>query len=709
MGINLGFGLGISKVKNLISGIPGRADALFTLDGTISGDNFVDKINGKLFPIANKDFSSDVKGFPYKTASTISAPANDSVLQATDINHFWYATDGTPNQIPVTAFASSDIDLENRGFARHLPQKLDANGVETFEPRVVDITLYTNPKTGADLVKCQTYYNVPSAEIYWLNLASGNDSQSGLTKALSKKTVANTETTFTTGGVNVLTGADTDTSITLTKVINWIGKGLSVIKTTATANGVIRAGNTTNARTIKGLIIDGQSQNGWIGINTTFSNFTIEKCYFKNCKSTADGIGVYAAFTSDNIIVKDSILTGSLNYGGYASFSEISGCLVTSTTAAGLFRSLKNSIIKNNKILASIATGSFMFQVETLGAEIYGNTLVNNGLGGIFYDKANTTFKTKFNFNTILQSDIGGSPNIYINLRGINSELNNNTITLTGVSITGTANAVRVILFSSVTTPSCCNNVIESNSASIFSHIELESTTVVCGAGKANNNRILIKKAINSVVIAFDEEKAAAQHNHFDGFEVNDNVVYCPAYYGNGYGTMHALFAWGNNGDMLRNYVNGAWIGCLMKGAGLVVNFNMAYNKLINCGVSLYIKGVSGATINNNYADTNCNVSSTHIIDIVNNGASVAHGTFVHNNTLIYRGTNAAVRAIYIDFADNLTGFTSDYNTFYSTNVNIVTVGSTNYTFAQWQALGYDLNSTLLSSPPAFDDSEIVH
>ena len=91
---------------------------------------------------------------------------------------------------------------------------------------------------------------------------------------------------------------------------------------------------------------------------------------------------------------------------------------------------------------------------------------------------------------------------------------------------------------------------------------------------------------------------------------------------------------------------------------------------------------------------------------LAENTGQDAHNTNIHHNTLIYRGTQTTP-LIQVNEVDSLTGFTSDYNTFYSTQANICRVGLTDYTFAQWQALGYDLNSTLLAVPPAFDDSEL--
>ena len=136
-------------------------DALFILDGTIvdveGTKYFKDKTsNGRNFLITDYDFNSDwTRGFPYKSMATISAPIGDTVLITADINNFFYASaDSTPNEIPVVSLFQ-DIDYEHKIFTRHGAQVLNANLVETYEPRVLDIVLYETVKSFSDLTRCQ--------------------------------------------------------------------------------------------------------------------------------------------------------------------------------------------------------------------------------------------------------------------------------------------------------------------------------------------------------------------------------------------------------------------------------------------------------------------------------------------------------------------------------------------------------------------------
>ena len=79
----------------------------------------------------HKDFNDNwTKGFPYKSAATISAPVGDAVLIAADINNFLYDAGGTPNEIAVVSLFQN-IDYEDKLFCRHREQKVTTISIET--------------------------------------------------------------------------------------------------------------------------------------------------------------------------------------------------------------------------------------------------------------------------------------------------------------------------------------------------------------------------------------------------------------------------------------------------------------------------------------------------------------------------------------------------------------------------------------------------
>jgi len=660
----------------------------FTSDLTVidkSGSKYFKALKGDDLLITNCDFTG--KGWPVKSIATIDIFGQTGV--------------------PVVSLLSGNFDLLNQYFTKITAGTYDVDGIELTPAYISAIVAYSAALTGADLTAANSYFAPETESTYFLDLTSGNDANNGTTKALANKTFTGMEADIASGTVNILTGNATDTAIASSKAIEWIGRGKSLVKSEATANGVIRSANSASIRKFKHLIIDGQTVNGFLGVQATSSNITFDKCYFINCKTGNIGLGTYGIATTNLKILNSIVNSATYLNVIYGVFTEILNNLFSGTSTDNYITTGGRCMSKNNYFVVSVAAGKFIIYQYTTG-EIVNNYMSNAGIGGILYDTAGATV-TKFNKNIVRQANTNSAlSNYYILIRGSASECSDNDILLTGTSTAGNDNKTYLVLISGSTTPKVENNTIETYAAGYLSHIEIESLTTVCGAAKINNNTIRCRAAINSALIGIDVEKAAAQHNHFNGFEMNDNVCYAPAYYGNGYGTMHGLFAWGNNGNMLRNYVNGAWIGCLMKGADLTVTFSMSYNKLINCGASLYIKGVTGAEVSHNIVDTNCAVSSSNAVVITRNVALKAQSTNIHHNELTYRGSLSSFSLIYIENADCLTGFTSDYNTFYTTQAHVATVGSTNYTFAEWQALGYDLHSTLLSVAPAFDESETL-
>ena len=169
---------------------------------------FVDKTgNNRNFLITGYDFDSTwTKGFPYKSAATISAPAGDTTLIAADINNYLYAVGGTPNQIPVVSLFQ-DIDYEHKLFCRHVPQVVDGNEVEVIEAKVVDIVLYSTVKSDTYLPLYKTYYSIPVEDIttsVWLS-PLGNDTTGDGSKANPYRSIAKVKAT-TKATIYLLTG-----------------------------------------------------------------------------------------------------------------------------------------------------------------------------------------------------------------------------------------------------------------------------------------------------------------------------------------------------------------------------------------------------------------------------------------------------------------------------------------------------------------------
>jgi hypothetical protein len=305
--------------------IPTPSDALFHLDGTVieisSSFYFKDRTtNGRNFLITGKDFTTT--GFPYKSSATISAPAGDTTLIAADVNGFLY-TAGTPNQIPVVSLFQN-IEYENKLFTRHAAQTLNAGGFETYEPRVLDIVLYSSARTGADLTTCQTYYSVPTEDtttMAWLS-PTGNDTTGDGSKANPYLTLDKIKAS-TKVNIYLKTGAyPMASSLTFTGAtqLNIIGTGFSSFSTWTTSLGC-----TLNRHmTFTGCIITCPSSN--------YAFYHIRILSFDKCKITkTDGLAAclgdtgVTTFSVTNCVLNTNVSSGLVLMNRVFSAITISG------------------------------------------------------------------------------------------------------------------------------------------------------------------------------------------------------------------------------------------------------------------------------------------------------------------------------------------------------------------------------------------------
>jgi predicted secreted protein len=371
--------------------------SLFFLDGSIKtvGENkyFTDlSANGRDFLITGYDFSVSV-GFPYKSAATISAPAGDAALIAADINNFLYASDGTPNQIPVISLFQ-DIDYEHKIFCQHSPQTLRSNGTELFEPRVLSIYMATDVLSGTELTTAQTYFSVPTEDtttMVWLS-PTGNDSTGDGSKATPYKTWSKIVSTdkanvyCKTGAYN-LTGALTFSGAS---AVNIIGTGFctnSMTSYTCTVN---------RAMTIKGFDITGTA---------TYPYLPSVSLEFDNCRLTksANNCMVVSQTGLTDAIFKDCILNISSNNGLIQDFTDygnltITGCAGVAYIYAATTRIKGLLTMKHNKLSGSYVN---VWGFNT-GLNVVDNAITNTGAAFAFRVAANADVTTKnFKYNTI--------------------------------------------------------------------------------------------------------------------------------------------------------------------------------------------------------------------------------------------------------------------------------------------------------------------
>jgi len=588
--IGIKTGIGIVRQGTLLNQIPFKADALVWLDGTINGNNFVDKISGKLFPITGKDFDvNTTRGFPYKSTATISAPVGDATLIAADLNSYWY-TAGTPNQIPVVSLFQ-DIDYEHKFFCRHMPQMVDANGVEMFEPRVADIVIYNTVKSGASLVECQVKFNVPvevTANVIWVS-KTGLDTNAG-TKASPYLTIGKTNAAGNAGKtVYVKSGTFRENNqssyLKLDYSVSYIALGFSRVVSDS-LNYVVY--NATGSTSLTGLIFDAENNKNVAiqNINATRS-ITINKCLFVNAKQNAiNGSGVLMPITLKNSVVVGKDKTVYALQRVQSSLLLVDTCYFYNIQVQHLNI---DSTHKNSKIITDKSTA---IDVNDVALEVYGN-------------------KISYRFGSIHQ----GSDVAYLSGKTVNIHHNSFVNNSAGSETIGYG-----IYFTGAVTPKINNNKFDSQTTAAFTtpcyFIGLSGTLIevmsnifyskntgeynhinVTGVGLKVRNNVSHGNSLLGAQISFGETSITGANDNaeFVGNRVIGHLLENPSLTG----TCHAtLLTSGINMDIRYNHISHETLGLVVKTNALPYTAKgVFYNKVEKCGKALWVRGCTGLNV----------------------------------------------------------------------------------------------------------------
>jgi len=127
----------------------------------------------------------------------------------------------------------------------------------------------------------------------------------------------------------------------------------------------------------------------------------------------------------------------------------------------------------------------------------------------------------------------------------------------------------------------------------------------------------------------------------------------------------------------------------------------VAYNIIKNPKLGIVVKGMNGVRIYNNtlYTDKTTAQTGRGLIDVhtnTDNGLNAAStGTKIFNNVFYTKFDTYCINVM--DQA-SLADFQSDYNVFYNETGNLkFNAGGSVKTFAEWQALGYDVHSVVIN------------
>jgi uncharacterized repeat protein (TIGR02059 family) len=244
-------------------------------------------------------------------------------------------------------------------------------------------------------------------------------------------------------------------------------------------------------------------------------------------------------------------------------------------------------------------------------------------------------------------------------------------LTVTGQTLTNSY----TVAHSVSTTFTFTNNSLTSSNTSGY---QLNAGDEVPNATNSNLNGAVItgNKFIWNV-----SPRSGGTHGIFVGYQINNSIKYnyCSptSYYG-------VVLKSGNSGSAMTDV------------SGVV-----AYNIFKDFGIGVLVKGFSGAKIyNNTFYNSVASPESSAIVFIQENdgsggGNAPSIGTKIRNN-IFYQNTYLPM--IQVREASCTNGLESDYNIFYcAAGSPWFVIGSSTYTFSQWQALGYDIHSVVIN------------
>jgi parallel beta-helix repeat protein len=656
---------------------------LFFLDGTIItvGENkyFKDlSSTARNFLITGYDFDSTwTKGFPYKSAATISAPAADAALIAADINNFLYAGDGTPNQIPVVSLFQN-IDYANTIYCKHVAQAIDANGVETYEPRVLEIFMTAAALSAADLTKANTYFGVPAEQtsnVKWVDPVNGVDATGNGSKLTPWKTLTKAEASSSDGDlVYVKTGLCNETNYWQPRLNrHWKAIGLNVTRSTGTTYVLINS--LANHVEITGFNFDSET-------NTTYALYVAGDTKFYKCRTINPVVSATSntayiandAATFTHCVFVSGTTSGRLDL---RSTFTLDTCFVSTklqpSTAAKVF-TLTNCKIKAN---VSGAYWCNNFNVDSALTIKGGKFIVDNAVSVIFSDVAALTKSISITYMSIvinalqtafLRTDTGSFA----------------TATFSNNTLVNNSNAQ---IFSST---SNTDYVIENNHIDIVgtaSGIILSNTTASQSDVTINNNTVL-KRTAAGYGISIGAEATSAGDNKFTNVTITNNKVLGQKYFTPAATpTSHGIFIGfqATTHTVKNNYINGHGMGIVLKGSNSDYSNCTVQSNIITASndYGIYFKGAENSKVYGNTLKEN----GIEIYFTVNAGGDGAIGQTIKNN-ILYNSTGY----LYKFDTDSYASHTIDYNVIYGTS-KLAYNGSADVALAAWNAAGYDTHS----------------
>lgn len=643
---------------------------------TVGENKYFKGKNGHNLLITGYDFEAGWnKGFLYKSAATVSAPAGDTAFIAADLNNFFYATDGTPNQIPVISMFQN-VDYAGRLFSKHYEQSVDyLTQVETYEPRVWQTVLYNTVKTDADLTKCNSYYSVPVEDLTakWVDF---NVAVTGTgTKASPYKTMTEARNAQVAGGIiYVKTGSVTNIDISA-KSLKLVGVGYC--RTTRTsASGIVICSNSE----CHGFSL---ATNSFFYCNgTSNGTFLVDKCRI------GLNIANYSAwFKGDgytvSVVVKNCVLPGKLMYSNCDLTIETS--IINGTDKGTLYQSATHTAnvntlnYKHNRVNIPLnaLSGNAGYVINNAFANMYifDNEVRAENVMSLYTNIYTTIDRIEVTYNRYY----GKSGYDGLAASGfITSEFDlcaNNYINFTGSFITAIG----------VTTSYLNDSIlIKNNIFDIYDGFALRMTAIISANTVEIDNNVLINKVAtnqdNIHGISITPSNLALEYT-FD-LSIKNNLFLAPTVFGSEFGGHTMLFLDNvKHFTISKNKFYGAPLYSIIVKSHITAQTHegssISYNVITNKG--LILRNISNALIANNVI-----VGGLELIE--QEVGQKCKDDSIYNNIIT---PNSDGYFIKVPLSENIV---SNKNVFDGSGIFNIYTGA-DRDFSQWQGLGFDINS----------------
>lgn len=697
----------IAKINSNKNTIPAQDIAMQYFDGTRVGNEFIDKgIQGLNLDIIDNDIEL-TSGFPYKSAAKIKQKATSFGL-IPNPNLFWFQADGTPNEIPVVSLFQN-IDYANQIFTRHAAQQVDGNGVETYEPRVLDIVTYASALTGDNLTLANAYYKVPveiTSGVKWVDAVNGLDTNAG-TKAAPWKTLTMADVTaLETDTVYVKTGVYLENSLGLgyyrpTRSISFKGIGRVMLDSTGTTRIIT---NITGTTTFERFIIG-----SFTNIKAIYSSATVaiglifNKCYATYLSTSILDFIDNNTYRTTSFV--DSMFIGKTNnqYNYIASRSAIiSGCyfknmLINQWSDATIsnckfYNDLTNSLVVKD---INVTINDCKFSYAKLAV------VCTNFTGTKSVEITNSVFYNLFT--------IAGSQSSAINLGlATNVTIENNYFNSLITTYVGTAQGF--ISLANCKNYSIQNNISISKTNSEMPHISIsfDGSHIVDTCYVKNNyshSESLLGFQIN---ISTEQTQYASQI--LDGQFTGNHTIGSLLNYPSTSTSLHGLFIGaGKNYVIAYNLIEYAGSALVAKSLSeTYTSGGMMYNLVNECLGGIAIEGITGMNCFNNTVKNQTIIPTNHMIRVSENpgmaGTQNCENIICKNN--IYENKSSGGIMISIDTyaAAHGCAFTNEVVYGSTTKVKVLD-GLTYATLELAQAAGFLADSVEFN--PNLDDDLI--